>query len=74
MTGSEKEVRMKSKVVLASAVGAALSMALAALAAPAPQAWPGHLTWGSILLFLLARGGGAFAADRLLGIEPRFRK
>ena len=34
-----------------------------------PQAWPEHLTWGSILLFLLARGGGAFAADRVLGIE-----
>jgi putative oxidoreductase len=35
-----------------------------------PQAWPEHLTWGSILLFLAARGGGAIAADRLLGLEP----
>jgi len=35
-----------------------------------PQAWSEHLTWGSILLFLLARGGGAITADRLLGIEP----
>jgi putative oxidoreductase len=35
-----------------------------------PQAWSEHLVWGSILLFLLARGGGALALDRLLGLEP----
>jgi len=35
-----------------------------------PQAWPEHLTWGSILLFLLTRGGGAISLDRLLGLEP----
>ena len=35
-----------------------------------PQAWPEHLVWGSILLFLLTRGPGAFSLDRLLGIEP----
>jgi putative oxidoreductase len=35
-----------------------------------PQAWSEHLTWASILLFLLVRGGGAIAVDRLLGIEP----
>ena len=35
-----------------------------------PNAWSDHLTWGSILLFLLTRGGGAFALDRLLGLEP----
>jgi len=34
-----------------------------------PQAWSEHLVWGSILLFLLARGGGALTLDRLLGIE-----
>ena len=28
-----------------------------------PQAWPEHLVWGSILLFLLTRGAGA-ALDR----------
>lgn len=39
-----------------------------------PQAWSEHLTWGSILLFLLARGGGALAVDRLLGIEPAPRR
>jgi putative oxidoreductase len=32
-----------------------------------PQAWPEHLVWGSILLFLLTRGPGAIALDHLLG-------
>ena len=39
-----------------------------------PQAWPEHLVWGSILLVLLTRGGGAVAIDRLLarrrGVKP----
>jgi putative oxidoreductase len=35
-----------------------------------PQAWPEHLTWGSILLVLAARGGGTIAVDRLCGLEP----
>lgn len=34
-----------------------------------PQAWPEHLLWASILLFVLARGPGAWSLDRLLGIE-----
>jgi uncharacterized membrane protein YphA (DoxX/SURF4 family) len=38
-----------------------------------PQAWSEHLTWVSILLFLLARGGGAIAVDRLLGVETSRR-
>jgi putative oxidoreductase len=29
-----------------------------------PQAWPEHLVWGSILLFLLTRGAGAVSLDR----------
>jgi putative oxidoreductase len=36
-----------------------------------PDAYSEHLTWGSILIFLLTRGGGTFSLDRLLGIEPR---
>jgi len=32
-----------------------------------PQAWHEHLVWGSILLFLLTRGAGAFSMDHLLG-------
>jgi putative oxidoreductase len=35
-----------------------------------PQAWPEHLTWGSILLVLLTRGPGAISLDRMLGLEP----
>jgi len=31
-----------------------------------PQAWSEHLVWGSILLFLLTRGGGAIALDHLI--------
>jgi uncharacterized membrane protein YphA (DoxX/SURF4 family) len=29
-----------------------------------------HLTWGSILLFLLTRGAGPLSLDRLAGLEP----
>src|SRR5262245_7190110 len=35
-----------------------------------PSAWPEHLVWGSILLFLLTRGAGAVSVDRLIGLEP----
>lgn len=38
-----------------------------------PQAWPEHLVWGSILVFLLTRGPGAFSLDRLIGLESRDR-
>jgi putative oxidoreductase len=34
-----------------------------------PGAYAEHLTWGAILIFLLTRGGGAWSADRLLGLE-----
>lgn len=36
-----------------------------------PNAYSEHLTWGSILIFLLTRGGGTFSLDRPLGLEPR---
>ena len=32
-----------------------------------PSAWPEHLTWASILLFLLTRGPGALSIDRMIG-------
>ena len=32
-----------------------------------PDAWPEHLVWGSILLFLLTRGPGAISLDHLIG-------
>lgn len=35
-----------------------------------PNAYAEHLTWASILLFLLTRGGGSLSADRALGLEP----
>ena len=31
-----------------------------------PGAWSVHLSWAAILLFLVARGGGAWSLDRLL--------
>ena len=35
-----------------------------------PSAWSEHLTWSSILIFLLTRGPGALSADRAIGLEP----
>jgi putative oxidoreductase len=35
-----------------------------------PGAYAEHLTWASILLFLLTRGGGAWSVDRAIGLEP----
>ena len=31
-----------------------------------PSAWPEHLTWASIFLFLLTRGPGPLSIDRLI--------
>ncbi len=31
-----------------------------------PQAWSEHLVWGSILFFLVTRGGGAISLDHLI--------
>lgn len=36
-----------------------------------PDAWPEHLVWGSMLLFLLTRGAGAISLDRLIGLKRR---
>ena len=35
-----------------------------------PSAYAEHLTWASLLLCLLTRGGGRWSADHLLGLEP----
>jgi putative oxidoreductase len=35
-----------------------------------PGAYAEHLTWGSILLFLLTRGAGPWSIDRAIGLEP----
>jgi putative oxidoreductase len=33
-----------------------------------PDAWPTHLSWAALLLYLVGRGGGAVALDRVLRI------
>jgi putative oxidoreductase len=35
-----------------------------------PHAYSEHLTWASLLLFLLTRGAGFWSLDRALGLEP----
>jgi putative oxidoreductase len=35
-----------------------------------PNAYAEHLTWASILLFLLTRGAGPWSVDRVIGLEP----
>ena len=35
-----------------------------------PNAYAEHLTWASLLLFLLTRGAGPWSLDRILGLEP----
>jgi putative oxidoreductase len=34
-----------------------------------PDAWSTHLSWAALLLLLIARGAGAWSADRLLGLR-----
>lgn len=34
-----------------------------------PDAWPTHLSWAALLLYLAGRGGGRIAVDKLLRID-----
>lgn len=34
-----------------------------------PDAWPTHLSWAGLLLYMVARGGGNWSLDRVLGIK-----
>jgi putative oxidoreductase len=34
-----------------------------------PDAWPTHLSWAGLMLYLVGRGGGALSLDRLLRIR-----
>lgn len=34
-----------------------------------PDAWPTHLSWAGLMLYLVARGAGAFSLDNKLGIK-----
>lgn len=33
-----------------------------------PDAWPTHLSWAALLLYLIAKGGGRFSLDRVFKI------
>ncbi len=34
-----------------------------------PDAWPTHLSWAGLLIYLVARGGGAWSLDRLFKLD-----
>lgn len=34
-----------------------------------PGAWPTHLSWAALLLYLVGRGGGRLSLDRMLGVD-----
>jgi putative oxidoreductase len=34
-----------------------------------PDAWPTHLSWAAILLYLIARGGGRASVDHAIGVR-----
>lgn len=34
-----------------------------------PDAWPTHLSWGVLMLYLLGRGAGPVSLDRIFGIK-----
>ena len=34
-----------------------------------PDAWPTHLSWAALMLYLIGRGAGPFSLDRILGVK-----
>ncbi|WP_293901541.1 DoxX family protein [Phenylobacterium sp.] len=34
-----------------------------------PDAWPTHLSWAGLLIYLVARGGGAWSLDRMFRLD-----
>ncbi len=34
-----------------------------------PDAWPTHLSWAALMLYLIGRGAGAVSLDKLLGAK-----
>ena len=34
-----------------------------------PDAWPTHLSWAGLLLYLIARGGGTLSIDRVIDVR-----
>ena len=54
---------------------ALLSMTLVIQFFVYPAAWPAHLSWATLLLYLVGRGGGHWTLDHLLAARwapPRF--
>jgi putative oxidoreductase len=53
---------------LASRIGALMLLGVTAVIQifVFPQSWPEHFVWASLLLLVLARGGGVFSADYLI--------
>lgn len=49
------------------AAAALLGMTLVIQVFVYPENWPDHLLWGSILAYLVTRGGGALSLDHLVG-------
>ncbi|MBL8660951.1 MAG: DoxX family protein [Rhodospirillales bacterium] len=49
------------------AAAALLGMTLVIQLLVYPENWPDHLLWGSILVYLVTRGAGAFSLDHLIG-------
>lgn len=48
--------------------GAFLGMTLVIEIFVYPDAWPTHLSWAGLLIYLVARGGGKFSLDHLFKI------
>ena len=48
---------------------ALLSMTLAIQVFVYPDAWPTHLSWAGLMLYLVGRGAGKLSLDHLLGIR-----
>jgi len=34
-----------------------------------PSAWPTHLSWAALMLYLIGRGAGPVSLDRVLGLK-----
>lgn len=49
------------------AAAALLGMTLVIQLFVYPENWPDHILWGSILAYLVTRGGGSLSADYLVG-------
>lgn len=51
------------------AAAALLGMTLVIQIFVYPDAWPTHLSWAALMLYLIGRGAGAVSMDRLIGVR-----